>query len=170
MVWGAIEYNMRSCLLRIEGNLNNNRYIREVLQPKILPLLQATLHAIFQQDNAQPHVARIVNAFFQIMGITAFLACTFTRHVAHRTCLGYGWSVTYSSGSTSTYSWRIVDSHTNCMEGHSQKKISRASLIPCHDAKILRLQHLEDSHHIEITCSQTMYSSVILIVCLSPCT
>ena len=65
MVWEAIGYNMGSRLLRIEGNLNSNRYIREVLQPEVLPLLQATPHTIFQQDNAQPHVTRIVQAFFQ---------------------------------------------------------------------------------------------------------
>ena len=65
MVWGAIGYNMRSRLPRIEGNLNSNRYIREILQPQVLPLLQATPHAIFQQDNARPHVARFVQAFFQ---------------------------------------------------------------------------------------------------------
>ena len=65
MVWGAIGYNMRSRLLRIKGNLNINRYIRGVLQPEALPLLQATPHAIFQQDNARPRVARIVQAFFQ---------------------------------------------------------------------------------------------------------
>ena len=65
MVWGAIEYNMRSSLLCIKGNLNSNRYIREILQPEVLPLLQATPHAIFQQDNVRPHVARIVQAFFQ---------------------------------------------------------------------------------------------------------
>ena len=65
VVWGAIGYNIRSCLLHIEGNLNSNRYIREVLQFEVLPLLQATPHAIFQKDNAQPHVVRIVQAFFQ---------------------------------------------------------------------------------------------------------
>ena len=65
MVWVAIEYNMRSSLLCIEGNLNSSRYIREVSQPEVLPLFQATPHAIFQQDNARPHVARIVRAFFQ---------------------------------------------------------------------------------------------------------
>ena len=65
MVWVAIGYNMRFCLLRIEGNLNSNRYIREVLKPEVLPLLHATPHAIFQQDNARPQVARIVQAFFQ---------------------------------------------------------------------------------------------------------
>ena len=65
MVLGAIGYNIRSHLLHIEGNLNSNRYIREVLQPEVLPLLQATRHGIFQQDNARPHVARIVQVFFQ---------------------------------------------------------------------------------------------------------
>ena len=65
MVWGAIRFNMGSRLLRIEGNLNSNRYIREVLQPEVLPLLQATRHAIFQQDNARPHMASIVQALFQ---------------------------------------------------------------------------------------------------------
>ena len=65
MVWGAIGYNMRSRLLRIEGNLNSNCYIREVFEPEVLPLHHATPHAIFQQDNAWPHVARILQAFFQ---------------------------------------------------------------------------------------------------------
>ena len=119
MVWGAIGYNMWSRLLRIEGNLNSNCYIRVVLQPKVLPLLQATPHAIFQQNNARPHVARIVQAFFQRQRITAYLACMFARHVTHWTYLGYDWSVTYLSGSPSTHSWRFVASHTNCVEGHS---------------------------------------------------
>ena len=61
MVWGAIGYNKRPRFLRIEGNRN----IREVLQPEVLPLLQANPHTIFQQYNARPHVARIVQAFFQ---------------------------------------------------------------------------------------------------------
>ena len=32
------------------------------------------------------------------------MSVTFARHVVHRTCLGYGWSATYSSVSSSTYS------------------------------------------------------------------
>ena len=65
MVWGAIGYSMRFRLLPIEGNLNSNRYIMEVLPPEVLPLFQATPHAIFQQDNSRPHMARIVQVFFQ---------------------------------------------------------------------------------------------------------
>ena len=63
MVWGIIGYNMRSHFLRIESNLNSSCYIREILQPEVLPLLLATPHAIFQQDNAQSHVTRIMQAF-----------------------------------------------------------------------------------------------------------
>ncbi|KAJ8874088.1 hypothetical protein PR048_024929 [Dryococelus australis] len=44
MAWGIIGYNMRSRLLRIEGNLNSNRCIREV--------------------DARPHVGRNAQAFF----------------------------------------------------------------------------------------------------------
>ncbi|GFW06514.1 transposable element Tc1 transposase [Trichonephila clavipes] len=35
MVWDAISYPGRSNLLRIEGNLNRNRYVSEVLQPEV---------------------------------------------------------------------------------------------------------------------------------------
>ncbi|GFY17181.1 transposable element Tcb1 transposase [Trichonephila clavipes] len=40
------------------------RYISEVLEPVVLPYLQGLATAIFQQDNALPHVARIVQRFF----------------------------------------------------------------------------------------------------------
>lgn len=65
MVWGAISYHGRSRLIRIDGNLNSDRYIREVVQPEVIPFLQNLPGAVFQQDNARPHVARNVLAFFQ---------------------------------------------------------------------------------------------------------
>ena len=65
LVWGTIGQNMWSDLLCIQGSLNSNCYIREVLEPDILSLLQTTLYFIFQQDIAQPHVARIVQTFFE---------------------------------------------------------------------------------------------------------
>ncbi|GFX74245.1 transposable element Tcb2 transposase [Trichonephila clavipes] len=39
MVWDTISYLGRSNLLRIEDNLNGNRYVREVLQPEVVPFL-----------------------------------------------------------------------------------------------------------------------------------
>ncbi|GFV42977.1 transposable element Tcb1 transposase [Trichonephila clavipes] len=63
MVWGGIGYHSRTPLVRIAGTLNSQRYISE-LEPVFLPFLQGLITAIFQQDNARPHVARIVQRFF----------------------------------------------------------------------------------------------------------
>ncbi|GFY15648.1 transposable element Tc1 transposase [Trichonephila clavipes] len=63
MVCSAISYNGRSNLLRIEGNLNSNRYVREVLQPEVAPFLQGIPGVIFQQDNARRHIAKTVRDF-----------------------------------------------------------------------------------------------------------
>ncbi|UYV72860.1 hypothetical protein LAZ67_10001014 [Cordylochernes scorpioides] len=64
MVWGGIGYHSRTLLARIAGTLNSQRYISEVLEAVVLPYLQGLPTAIFQQDNARPHVARIVQRFF----------------------------------------------------------------------------------------------------------
>ncbi|GFV63038.1 transposable element Tcb2 transposase [Trichonephila clavipes] len=63
MVWDAISYHARFNLLRIESNLNSNRYVREVLNPEVVPILQSIPGAIFQQDKARPHVAKTVRDF-----------------------------------------------------------------------------------------------------------
>ncbi|GFY34577.1 transposable element Tcb1 transposase [Trichonephila clavipes] len=55
---------LNSCKVRIAGTLNSQCYISEVLEPVVLPCLQGLATAIFQQDNAQPHLARIVQRFF----------------------------------------------------------------------------------------------------------
>ncbi|GFX29159.1 transposable element Tc3 transposase [Trichonephila clavipes] len=64
MVWGGIGYHFRTPLVHIAGTLNSKRYISEVLEPVVLPYLQGLATAIFQKDNVQPHVARIVQIFF----------------------------------------------------------------------------------------------------------
>ncbi|GFU70995.1 transposable element Tcb1 transposase [Trichonephila clavipes] len=64
IVWGGIGYHSHTPLVRIGGTLNSQRYISEVLEPVVLPYLQGLATAIFQQDNARPHVARIFQRFF----------------------------------------------------------------------------------------------------------
>ncbi|UYV68320.1 hypothetical protein LAZ67_5003859 [Cordylochernes scorpioides] len=59
MVWGAIAYDSRSPLLRIQGTMTAQRYVDDVLRPVTLPYLQGVPNALYQQDNAQPHTARI---------------------------------------------------------------------------------------------------------------
>ncbi|GFW29862.1 transposable element Tcb1 transposase [Trichonephila clavipes] len=64
MVSGGIGYHSRTLLVRIAGTLNSQRYISEVLESVVLPYLQGSATAILQQDNARPHMARIVQRFF----------------------------------------------------------------------------------------------------------
>ncbi|GFV78170.1 transposable element Tcb2 transposase [Trichonephila clavipes] len=59
MVWGAIAYNTRSALVLIHGTMTALRYIHDILQPHVLLLMQRLPGAIFQQDNARSHTARV---------------------------------------------------------------------------------------------------------------
>ncbi|GFV80683.1 transposable element Tcb2 transposase [Trichonephila clavipes] len=59
MVWGVIAYNTRSPLVLIGGTMTVQRYVHDILQPHVLPLMQRLPGAIFQQDNARPHTARV---------------------------------------------------------------------------------------------------------------
>ncbi|GFU36480.1 transposable element Tcb1 transposase [Trichonephila clavipes] len=61
MAWGGIGF---SSLVRIAGTLNSQLYISEVFEPVVLPYLLGLATAIFQQDNARPHVASIAQRFF----------------------------------------------------------------------------------------------------------
>ncbi|GFT11177.1 uncharacterized protein TNCV_1143281 [Trichonephila clavipes] len=64
MVWSGVGYHSSTPLVRIAGTLNTQRYISEVLEPDVIPYLQDLATSIFQQDNARPHVAIIVQRFF----------------------------------------------------------------------------------------------------------
>ncbi|GFS60353.1 transposable element Tcb1 transposase [Trichonephila clavipes] len=64
MVWGGNGYHPLTPLVRIDGILNSQRYMSEMLEPVALPYLQGLATAIFQPDNARPHVARFVQRIF----------------------------------------------------------------------------------------------------------
>ncbi|GFS73967.1 transposable element Tcb1 transposase [Trichonephila clavipes] len=59
MVWGAIAYNTRSPLVVIRSTMTAQRYVHDILQPHVLPLMQRLPGAIFQQDNARYHTERV---------------------------------------------------------------------------------------------------------------
>ncbi|UYV80571.1 Transposase [Cordylochernes scorpioides] len=59
MVWGAIAYDSRSPLLRIQGTMTAQRYVDDVLRPVTLPYLQGVPNDLYQHDNARPHTASI---------------------------------------------------------------------------------------------------------------
>jgi hypothetical protein len=63
MVWGAICFGSRSRLVFIQGNLTAIRYVQEVLRPVVVPYFRRVNNALFQQDNARPHIANVSRDF-----------------------------------------------------------------------------------------------------------
>ncbi|GFU58808.1 transposable element Tc1 transposase [Trichonephila clavipes] len=58
-VWGAISWDTRSPLVVLQGTLTARRYVDDILTPIVLPMLSSRPGAIYQQDNARPHTARL---------------------------------------------------------------------------------------------------------------
>ncbi|GFV60708.1 transposable element Tcb1 transposase [Trichonephila clavipes] len=65
MVWGAIAYDSRSNLIMMSGTLTGQRYVDCILRPHVGPFLNGLPGAIFQQDNARPHTARVAQDFLR---------------------------------------------------------------------------------------------------------
>ena len=66
VVWGAFLLNDRTPAYVIDGYLNGNRYLQEVIQPFVIPALQRIgAAAMFQDNNTRPHRARVVTDFLR---------------------------------------------------------------------------------------------------------
>ena len=63
MVWGGIMGRRKTNLVAVQGNLNAQGYINQILQPEAVPFLQRHGPAILMHDNARLHVARICRQF-----------------------------------------------------------------------------------------------------------
>ncbi|GFV94413.1 transposable element Tcb2 transposase [Trichonephila clavipes] len=65
LVWGAITYDSWSTLIVMRGTLKGQRYVDDILRPHVGPFLNGLPGAIFQQDNARPHTARVAKDFLR---------------------------------------------------------------------------------------------------------
>lgn len=68
MVWGGIHSRGRTGLIVLNGNLNAQRYVAEVLRDEAVPYVLRN-NLTFQQDNARPHSARFTRDFLQQSGV-----------------------------------------------------------------------------------------------------
>ena len=57
-------------LIVMQGNLNAQGYINQILQPEAVPFLQGHGPAILMHGNARPHVARICRQFLNRNNVT----------------------------------------------------------------------------------------------------
>jgi hypothetical protein len=74
MVWGCISHDCKLDLVTIQGNLTGDQYIRDVLQPVVVPHFDnhplATM-PVHMDDNARPHRSRVVTANLQRETVTS---------------------------------------------------------------------------------------------------
>ncbi|GFW79215.1 transposable element Tcb2 transposase [Trichonephila clavipes] len=61
----TIAYDSRSTLIVMRGTLTGQRYVDDILRPHVGPLRNGLPGAIFQQDNAHPHTARVAQDFLR---------------------------------------------------------------------------------------------------------
>ncbi|GFX41603.1 uncharacterized protein TNCV_3109991 [Trichonephila clavipes] len=66
MVWGVIAVNTLLPLLLIRGTMTNQRYVHDILQTHVLPLMQRFPETLFEQDNARPHTLRVLLPFLDL--------------------------------------------------------------------------------------------------------
>ncbi|GFV50306.1 transposable element Tcb2 transposase [Trichonephila clavipes] len=62
-VWRRPDYDSRSTLIVMRGTLTGQRYVDDHLRPHVVPFLNCLPGAIFQQDNARLHTARVAQDF-----------------------------------------------------------------------------------------------------------
>ena len=68
MVWGCISHNCKLDLVTIQSNLTGYQYIRDVLQPVVVPHFdnhQLATRPVYMDDNAMPHRSRAVTTYLQ---------------------------------------------------------------------------------------------------------
>ena len=74
MVWGCISHDCKLDLITIQGNLTGDQYIRDVLQPVVVPHFDnhpLATRPVYMDDNARPHRSRAVTAYLQSEAVTS---------------------------------------------------------------------------------------------------
>ena len=74
MVWWDISHHCKLDLITIQGNLTGDQYIRDVLQPVVVPHFDnhpLATRPVYMDDNARPHRSRAVTAYLQSEAVTS---------------------------------------------------------------------------------------------------
>ena len=73
MAWGCISHDWKLDLVTIQGNLTGDQYIRDVLQPVVIPhfdIHPLATRPVYMEDNAMPHRSRSATAYLQSEAVT----------------------------------------------------------------------------------------------------
>lgn len=105
IVWGAIYTNLWSQLVVLNGTLTARRFVDEIMQPVLVPLMQKHMQGnglIFQQNNACAHTARLTKNFFQGTPSTSLIGPLYPQTwIQSSICRTSWWDVCESPASAS---------------------------------------------------------------------
>ncbi|GFV70615.1 DDE_3 domain-containing protein [Trichonephila clavipes] len=59
----------------MRGTLTGQRYVDDILRAHVGPFLNGLPGAIFQQDNARPHTARVAQDFLRVLTLVSSVGC-----------------------------------------------------------------------------------------------
>ncbi|GFV63749.1 transposable element Tcb2 transposase [Trichonephila clavipes] len=68
----------------MRGTLTGQRYVDDILRPHVGSFINGLPGAIFQQDNARPHTARVAQDFLPIAGQVSQSVYLIQRIIAAR--------------------------------------------------------------------------------------
>ena len=74
MVLGCISHDCKLDLVTIQGNITGDQYIRDALQPVVVPYFDSqplATRPVYMDDNTRPHRARAVTAYLQNEAVTS---------------------------------------------------------------------------------------------------
>jgi transposase len=74
MVWGCISHDYKLDLVTIQGNLTGDLYIRDILQPVVVPHFDnhpLATRPVYIDDNTWPHRSRAVTVYLQSEDVTS---------------------------------------------------------------------------------------------------
>jgi hypothetical protein len=74
MVWRCISHDCKLDLVTIQCNLTGDQYIRDVLQPVVVPHFDnhpLTTRPVYMDDNDRPHCSRAVTVYLQSKAVTS---------------------------------------------------------------------------------------------------
>ena len=73
---GCISHDCKLDLVTMQGNLTGDQYIRDVLQPVVVPHFDnhpLATRPVYMDDNARPHRSRAVTAYLRSEAVTSVL-------------------------------------------------------------------------------------------------
>ncbi|GFS81682.1 transposable element Tcb1 transposase [Trichonephila clavipes] len=109
------------------------RYVYDILQPHVLLLMQRLSGAVFQQDNARPHTARVSQELSPHCYYPS-LACSIPRFVSNRAYLG--------SFGTASWAFHKFDRTRGKFTANMERNVSRHHTeLVCLNARSYRIVH-----------------------------